>query len=218
MKRETMKRVSWSDVNVKTTRPRVHNFKEKLWEVKYTWPISDLLGPLRPRIHNLKEKILEVRYTWPISDLLGPLRPRVHKFKEKLWEFRYTWPISSLQGPHLILFDAWFILLVCDFDVSPSAPIPTTPIRTSFIPTGPPTWSGNVAQCWKTLSKSRKWPKTFFWLFGSFKNTFLRHLNDHSWSGNVVECWESFSTISIYNIKSIGGAKLEKMTKTCFYE
>ena len=65
--------------------------------------------------------------------------------------------------------------------------------------------------------KSRKWPKPLFWLFGSFKNELLWHLNDPSWSGNVVECWKTFSTITLCNIKSIQQIKLQKMAKNLFF-
>ena len=59
--------------------------------------------------------------------------------------------------------------------------------------------------------------KPLFWLFGSFKNAFLWHLNDPSWPGNVAECWKAFSTITICNIESIQQTKLKKMTKNLFF-
>ena len=59
--------------------------------------------------------------------------------------------------------------------------------------------------------------KPLFWLFGSFKNAFLWHLNDPSWPGNVAECWNSFSTILMCNIKSIRQTKLHKMAKNLFF-
>ena len=64
--------------------------------------------------------------------------------------------------------------------------------------------------------KSRKWPKNSFLALWIIQKCNWWHLNDPSWSGNVAECWKTFSTIIIYNIKSIGGTKLEKMAKTCF--
>ena len=45
--------------------------------------------------------------------------------------------------------------------------------------------------------------KPLFWLFGSFKNAFLRLLNDPSRPSNLTESWKTFSTIIICNIKSI---------------
>ena len=59
--------------------------------------------------------------------------------------------------------------------------------------------------------------KPLFWLFGSFKNAFLWHLNDPSWPGNVAECWNSFSTILMCNIKSIQQTKHQKMAKKHFF-
>ena len=56
-----------------------------------------------------------------------------------------------------------------------------------------------------------------FWLFGPFKNAFLRLLNDRSRSGNVVQCWKSSSTITLCNIKSIQQTKLQKMAKNLFF-
>ena len=56
-----------------------------------------------------------------------------------------------------------------------------------------------------------------FWHFGSFKNAFLRHLNDLSWSGNAVEWWKTFSTITLCNIKSIQQTELQKMTTNLFF-
>ena len=58
--------------------------------------------------------------------------------------------------------------------------------------------------------------KPLFWLFGSFKNAFLWHLNDPSWPGNVAECWNSLSTILMCIIKSIQQTKLRKMAKNLF--
>ena len=59
--------------------------------------------------------------------------------------------------------------------------------------------------------------KPLFWLFGSFKNAFLWHLNDPSWPGNVAECWKAFSTITICNIELIQQTKLQKMAKNLFF-
>ena len=64
---------------------------------------------------------------------------------------------------------------------------------------------------------SRKWPKTSFWAFGSFKNAFLWSLNDPSWPGNIAESWKTFSSITICNIKSIQQTKLKKMAKNLFF-
>ena len=65
--------------------------------------------------------------------------------------------------------------------------------------------------------KSKNGQTPLFWLFGSFKNEFLWHLNDPSWSGNVVECWKTFSTITLCNIKSIQQTKVQKMAKNLFF-
>ena len=59
--------------------------------------------------------------------------------------------------------------------------------------------------------------KPHFWLFGSFKNAFMWHLNDPSWSSNVVECWKTFSTITLCNIKSIQQNKVQKMAKNLYF-
>ena len=96
--------VSSSDVNVSTTRPRVHNFKEKLWEVRYTWSIRDLQGP-----HSV---LFDVWFIFLVDVNVSTTRPRVHNFKEKLWEVRYTWSIRDLQGPHSVLFDVRSVFLV----------------------------------------------------------------------------------------------------------
>ena len=53
------------------------------------------------------------------------------------------------------------------------------------------------------IPNPRKWPKTSFWFFGSFKNSFLWSLNDPSWPGNIPESWKTFCTVKICNIKSI---------------
>ena len=67
------------------------------------------------------------------------------------------------------------------------------------------------------IPNSRKWPKTLFWFFGSFKNSFLWSLNDPSWPGNIAESWKTFSTIKICNIKSIQQTKLLKMAKNLIF-
>ena len=59
--------------------------------------------------------------------------------------------------------------------------------------------------------------KPHFWLFGSFKNPFLRFLNDHLWTGNLAEHWWTFSFIKICNIKSIGQAKVKKRAKNLIF-
>ena len=59
--------------------------------------------------------------------------------------------------------------------------------------------------------------KPHFWLFGSFKNPFLRFLNDPLWPGNLPECWRTFSSIRICNIKSIGHTKVKKMTQNLIF-
>ena len=59
--------------------------------------------------------------------------------------------------------------------------------------------------------------KTHFWLFGSFKNPFLRFLNDPLWPGNLAEHWRTFSSIKICNIKSIGLTKVKKTAKNLIF-
>ena len=59
--------------------------------------------------------------------------------------------------------------------------------------------------------------KPHFWLFGSFKNPFLRFLNDHLWTGNLAECWRTFSSIKICNIKSIGRTKVKKIAQNLIF-
>ena len=56
-----------------------------------------------------------------------------------------------------------------------------------------------------------------FWPFGSFKNGYLRSLNDPSWFGDVAECLKTFSTITLCNIKSIQQTKLQKRAKILFF-
>ena len=94
-----------------------------------------------------------------------------------------------------------------------------------------PSWPGNVAKHWKTFNtittmQYQVYPtdlslengqKTVFWHFGSFKNAFLRSLNDPSWPGNVAESWKTYSTITICNIKSTQQTKLMKMAKNLFF-
>ena len=60
-------------------------------------------------------------------------------------------------------------------------------------------------------------PKPLFWRFGSFKNVFLRFLNDPSWPGNVAQRWKTFTTIIICNIKSIQQTKHQNMAKNLYY-
>ena len=50
-----------------------------------------------------------------------------------------------------------------------------------------------------------------FWLFGPFKDAFLRLLNDLSRPGYLAESWETFSTTTVCNIKSIKQTILRKM-------
>ena len=59
--------------------------------------------------------------------------------------------------------------------------------------------------------------KPLFWHFGSFKNAFLRFLNDPSWPGNVAKRWKTFTTIIICNIKSIQQTKHQNMAKNLYY-
>ena len=59
--------------------------------------------------------------------------------------------------------------------------------------------------------------KPLFWLFGSFKNAFLRSLNDPIWPGNAAQSWKTYSAITICNIKSIQQTKLKKTAKNLFF-
>ena len=59
--------------------------------------------------------------------------------------------------------------------------------------------------------------KPCFWLFGSFKHTFLWHLNGPSWPINLAEGWRTSSAITICNIISIQQTWVKKMTKNLYF-
>ena len=67
-------------------------------------------------------------------------------------------------------------------------------------------------------TKVHKMAKNVFLALWIIQNAFLWLLNDPLRPDNVAKCLKTFSTIIVCNIKAIWGAKIEKMTKTCFVE
>ena len=76
-------------------------------------------------------------------------------------------------------------------------------------------WSGIFSD--KGLSQDNG-QKPHFWHFRSFKNAFLRLLNDPSWPGSVAKWWNTYSSIIICNIKSIQQTKLKIMAKNLIFD
>ena len=56
-----------------------------------------------------------------------------------------------------------------------------------------------------------------FWLSGSFKNAFLRILNDPAWPGTLATCCKTLSTVTICNTKSMQQAKHLKTAKNLIF-
>ena len=54
----------------------------------------------------------------------------------------------------------------------------------------------------------------FFGILDHSKRYFFQSLSDPSWPGDVFNYYKTFTTVTVYNMKPIQQAKLQKMAKT----